>query len=270
MGDWLKKYLTIFKISWQNGFVYRLNFIVWRIRSIVLLLAIYFFWFAVYRFSKQIVGYDENMMLTYVIGTSIMWSLVLGSRSVDVSAEIGTGGLSNYLIKPINYFSYWLTRDFADKILNLIFLIFELGIIFLILKPPLLVQTDPFYLLSFLIFSLLSVLIYFYLSLIISLTTFWYPEHNGWPARFLFMVIVQFFCGGLLPLDILPKMIFNFLRLLPSAYFIFFPLQIYLGRASIGRILVGFIIMIFWIFILRYLVKLLWQKGLKSYTAVGI
>ena len=146
MGNWLKKYLTIFKISWQNGFVYRLNFIVWRTRSVVLLLTIYFFWFAVYQFNKQIVGYDEQMMLTYIIGTSIMHSLVLGSRSVDVSAEIGTGGLSNYLIKPINYFSYWLARDFADKILNLIFVAFELSLIFFILKPPFSIQTNLFYL----------------------------------------------------------------------------------------------------------------------------
>lgn len=270
MNDWLKKYLTVFGASWQNSFVYRLNFIVWRLRAIILRLAAYFFWYAVYRFNKQIVGYDERMMLTYVLASSILHSLVLGSRSVDVSGEISTGVLSNYLLKPVNYFSYWLSRDLADKLLNLIFVIFELGLIILILRPPLFIQTNIFYLFSFMAISILSIFIYFYLSLIISLTTFWYPEHNGWPAKFLFMVSLRFLSGGLLPLDILPRIIFSFLRFLPTAYFIFFPLQIYLGRVSPKEIFIGFMVMIFWIFSLRFLVNLIWQKGLRSYTSVGI
>ncbi len=266
----LKKYFQIFKISWQESLVYRFNFVVWRIRTVILRLSAYFFWYAVYRFNQNIGGYDEEMMLTYILASSLLHSLVLGSRSIDVAGEISTGKLSNCLLKPINYFFYWLSRDFSDKLLNLVFLIFELALIFWLLKPPFFLQTNLFYLFGFIGFSILSIFVYFYLSLIISLTTFWYPEHNGWPARFLFTVLLRFFSGGLLPLDILPRLVFNFLRFLPSSYFIFFPLQVYLGRVDRTGIITGFTVMALWIFILKFLVNLLWRRGLKSYTAAGI
>ena len=41
------KYFGIAKVSWQNGFVYRLNFVMWRLRNVIQLLTVYFLWLAV-------------------------------------------------------------------------------------------------------------------------------------------------------------------------------------------------------------------------------
>ena len=255
---------------WQTIFAYRLNFAMWRLRTVILRLTSYFFWYAVYRFNKQVGSYNESMMLTYILTGSILHSLVLTTRSARTAIHIASGDLNNFLIKPLNYFTRTLFLDLGGKAANLFFLFLEMIAIFLILKPPFFIQTNIIYLLGFIIISVLSLFLFFYLSLIISLTAFWYPEHNGWPARFLFNVSNRFLSGSLIPLDVLPVSIFNFLRFLPTSYFIFFPLQIYLGKISQSEILAGFFIMLFWVFILRILVKLIWSKGLKNYTAVGI
>lgn len=265
----LSKYLQIGKISWANGFVYRLNFVMWRVRSVIQLLVVYFLWLAIVGKSEAIFGYEKQMILTYVLGTSILRSFVLGSRSIDVGSEIANGDLSNYLVKPLNYFANWLTRDLADKALNLIFVIFELTAIIIILKPPLFLQTNSLYLISFIVAAILAMLIYFFLSFLISSVTFWYVEHSGWPVRFFSAVIIEFLSGGLFPLDILPQVAFNILRLLPPAYFLFYPMQIYLGRLSGQRIFIVLLTMAVWLIILIKIAQYIWNKGLKVYGAYG-
>ena len=83
MENRLKKYLQIFKISWQSIFVYRLNFFMWRLRTVILRLGAYFFWYAVYRFNQKIGTYDEQMMLTYILMSSFLHSLILASKSIQ-------------------------------------------------------------------------------------------------------------------------------------------------------------------------------------------
>ncbi len=270
MENRLEKYLQIFRMSWQNTFVYRLSLLTWRLRSFITLLSLYFFWWAVYNFNQEIAGYTRDVMLTYIIGTSLMRSLIFSSRSNQVSADIAQGNLNNYLLKPVKYFGWMGALDLGDKMSDVFFLLFELILFYFLFKPPLLIQENFLYVVLFLLFSFLSMFIYFYLSLLVSMTAFWYPEHNGWPARFLFTVVIDFLCGGIFPLDILPGLIFQIFKLLPTTYFIFYPLQIYLGRVSVTNILSSLALMVFWIFSLNFIVNKLWKKGVKNYTGVGI
>jgi ABC-2 type transport system permease protein len=266
----LKKYLQVFRMSWQNTFVYRLSLLAWRLRSFIVLLSLYFFWLAVYGPDQEIAGYSKNVMLTYIIGTSLMRAFVFSSRSNQVAADIAQGSLNNYLLKPIKYFGWMSALDLGDKVSDLFFLSFELLIFFVLFKPPFLLQTNLTYLVLFFVFTFLSMFIYFYLSLLASMTAFWHPEHNGWPVRFLFTIVIDFLCGGMFPLDILPGILFQVFRLLPTTYFIFYPLQIFLGRVAFANIFASFLIMLFWIFVLNFVVKKLWEKGIKNYTGVGI
>jgi len=242
----------------------------WQFRAFFLLLGGYFFWYAVYRFNNQIGVYDEKLMLTYVLLSSFLQSLILTSRNFQIAEDIATGKLNNRLIKPVNYLKSMFSLDLGAKAASIFFLFFQLAIIFMVLKPPFFIQKDPLKLLSFILVSLGGLFVYFYLSSLISLVTFWYPEDYGWPARFLFMVVNNFLSGGVLPLDILPPAIFNFLRLLPPAHFIFFPLQVYLGKVNNFEFFQGFLVMIFWLIVLKIITDFVWQKGLKNYTAVGI
>jgi len=264
-----KKYITAAKISWENGFIYRLNFIMWRVRSVIQIITIYFLWLAITTKNPNSFGYDQVTLLTYVLGTSLMRAVVFSSRSIDAQREISSGDLNNYLIKPLNYFKYWLFRDFADKALNIVFSLIEIIILFFIFRPSLFFQTNILTLVQFLLLSGLAMIMYFYFSFIISMTTFWYPESNGWPQRFLIFTVLEFLSGGLFPLDILPKPIFNIVNLLPSAHFLFTPLQVYLGRISGSQIFFSAGNMLLWTVLLWALAKFMWHKGLKIYGAYG-
>ncbi len=263
------KYLQIFKITWQNIFVYRINFFVWRLRSLITFLGIYFFWEAIYFYNDSIGPYKSREMLTYILLSSLLQSLVLSSRTPQMGSDISRGTLSKHLMQPFKYLRKLFFIDVADKAANVFFLIFELSGIFLILKPPFIVQNNILNLLSFFVAMFLSLLLFYYMSLVIGLLTFWYPENHGWPMRFLFNVSNRFLSGSYVPLNVLPSFL-GFLQFFPSAFLIYFPLQVYLGKLSQAEIFAGLGLMLIWILLLKFFSRYMWNKGLKNYTAAGI
>jgi len=265
----MKKYWSIFKTSWQDSLVYRLNFVMWRVRTNLQFLAVYFLWLAIFNRQNQIFTYDKAALLTYILGTSVLRSFVLSSRSITAGVEIANGDLNNYLLKPLSYLKNWLARDLADKALNMLFMTFELALILYLLKPPILPPAGLVNAVLFLVSALIAMLMYFLFSFLISSFTFWYTEHEGWPLRFIVFMIIEFLAGSLFPLDIFPPAAFNFFRLLPTAYFLFYPLQLYLGRLAVSQLMPVFSLMLIWLIILYLLAKLVWQKGLKIYGAYG-
>jgi len=266
----VKKYLQIFKLSFQQEFAYRLNFVMWRVRNILQIILLFFLWSSVFKDPQtEVFGYNQEKILTYVFGILILRAIVFSARAVDVAGEISNGDITNFLLKPVNYFKYWATRDIASKILNLGFSVFEITILFLILKPNLFLQTNLLTLFAVLISLTMAVILFFCLLFITNMSAFWMPE-NGWAAQFLFIAIItDFLSGGVFPLDILPLAFQKVLYSTPFPYLLFFPLQVYLGKIAGLEVIRGLVTSFAWVFILFVAVKFIWVKGLRRYSAEG-
>lgn len=266
----MKKYWSIFKISFQQEFAYRLNFIMWRIRNVIQIFLIFFLWTTIFSSkTSSFFGYDRAKILTYIFGILIVRAIVLSARAVDVTNEIARGDFTNYLLKPISYFKYWLTRDLSSKALNLFFAVFEFLALFLILKPEIFLQTNPFNLVFFAISLILAIFLFFVILFITSSVSFWAPEMSWGAQFFIVFVIIEFLSGALFPIDILPTILQRILYLTPFPYLIFFPLQIYLGKIPTATILSGMGLTLFWTVILWFLMTSIWRKGIKVYRAEG-
>lgn len=263
----MNKYFRVAKLTWDETVAYRLNFVMWRIRTVLQILTLYFLWFSLIPSGTLLFGYDRSLMLTYVLGTSLISSIVLSSRSYAVGDEINSGNLSNFLLRPINYFLYWFARDVGDKAMNIVFSVIELAVLFAILKPPLFIQTEGMYILLTFVAIVIALIMYFSFNFLLGLIGFWSPE--VWAPRFIFIILLNFFAGGLFPLDILPKFIFSIFQLLPFPYLLYFPIKIYLGQLTIMEILNGIMISLAWTVVLYGLVQYVWKKGLLVYTAQG-
>lgn len=263
----IRPYLLVAKNTWQETFTYRFNFVMWRVRVIMQILTLYFLWAAIMPSQGTLMGYNRSLILTYILGTSLISSIILSTRSYEIGDQINKGDLSNFLIRPINYFLYWFFKDLGDKGMNIVFSITELIILFFILHPSLFVQTNLIYLALMLLSMVLALLLYFLFNVLLGLLGFWSPE--TWAPRFIFMVVISFFAGGLFPLDILPKSIFSVFQFLPFTYLLFFPLKIYLGQLPFTGIFSGLLISFLWVVIIYQLVNFIWAKGLRMYTAQG-
>ena len=263
----MNKYLAVLKNSFQEHFAYRLNFILWRVRMVVSILISFFLWQTIFRSRDTVFGYREAQMLTYILLITFIGSIVLSTQTFRVAEEINFGRLSDFLIRPIHYFGYVFSRDIADKLINTIFSFFELGLLILLLHPPLILQSGSLWLGLFFLSVVFAAILYFEIGMLLSFIGFWSKE--TWAPRFVFYILVVFLACTYFPLDIFPPPIYNILQLLPFTYLVFFPIKIYLGKVEIAFLLKGFLLMLVWIMLLWYLMKILWRKGLKLYTAEG-
>lgn len=263
----MKKYYLVAKNTWDEMLTYRVNFSLWRIRMVVGLLISYFLWTSVMPERGTLFGYSRDLMITYIVIAPVIFAIVFSSRTHEMAENINKGELSMFLTKPFGYFKYWFSRDLGDKAMNIAFCVVEFSLFVLIFKPALFLQFNPLYLLLFGISLLLAVVLHFFLGCLMSMVGFWSPE--VWAPRFIFYTLVSFLAGSLFPLDILPEPVFNILKLLPFTYLQYFPLKIYLGQLSLPEILQGFIVTILWIVITYGVLKLVWYRGLRIFTASG-
>lgn len=261
----MRKYFTLFTTTLQEIFAYRLNMAMWRVRQVFVFLIPFFIWRAVLGSGGEIYGYSFAAIMTYLFGTTILRSLVMGSRTIDLGWMINSGALTIPLMRPINIFGLFFTRDLADKLFNLSFIVIEIPLLIWLFRPPVFIQTNPLQLLLALSSVLLAILIYFFINLIFGSLAFW--SRDVWAPRFLLMVILEFATGAMFPLDMLPAVWQKVMLLTPFPYLLYVPLKIYLGQNS-G--LVGYLLLaLLWMIVLCVLAHFVWQKGMKSYEAEG-
>ncbi len=263
----MKKYWYIARNTWDQTFAYRISFVIWRLRSILQVLTLYFLWLVMLPRNATFGGYNQSLMLTYILGTSLINSIVFSSKTFAIADEINEGTLSAYLLRPMNYFSYIFVRDLGDKALNVIFSFVELAILFFLLRPPFFIQTNPMYLTLFLLSVVLSVALYFLFSVLLGFMGFW--SRDTWGPRFIFMQLLTFFAGGLFPLDLLPRPVYIVAEALPFTYLLYFPIKIYLGQLSFLQLAQGLFISGVWVLSMYGVVTFVWRRGLRTYAAEG-
>ena len=263
----MKKYFQVIKSTLDEVATYRFNFAMWRFRNVLQLLTIYYLWFLVTPAKGQLFGYSQSLILTYVLGAAFLSSIILATRTHEIGENINNGDLSNFLVKPFNYFGYWFARDIGDKLSNIGFAIVELVLFYLILKPMLFLQKDPTIFLLFFFSICLAVFLNFFIGSLLGMVGFWSPD--VWAPRFIFFVLIGFFAGGTFPLDIFPQFLQNIFQFLPFTYFLYFPLKIYLGTLSQQQIIYGFVIASIWTIVLFVVTQVVWKKGIRLYSAQG-
>ena len=265
----MRKYLTVFQISWQNEFVYRLNFVLLRLRNVIRLLMTYFLWQGVFLTNQTVFGYNQSQITTYIFLVLAVQALVLSAPSSDnIGSEIGSGDLSNYLVKPLGYLKYWFTRDVASKLLNLLFAVFEVAILFFLFRPVIPFPASPLAVIAFLVSAILAMILYYFLSVSARFVAFWTPE-NTWGLAFVIIVIMETLGGSIFPLDVLPQPVYQLLQLTPFPYLIYLPIAIF-SEKIVGLELVWILLQSsLWVIIMYLLTKFIWKKGLVVYQASG-
>lgn len=265
----MRKYLQIAKSTIAGYFVYRLNFLLWRLRSfLVQFLALFFFWSAIFGGRTEMFGYQRAQMFTYIVGVTFLRSLVLGSRSQMLAQQIRSGELNNLLIRPVGIRSFWLAMDAGDKFLNLVFTSAEALLALALFQFPLSFPKNPTSYLTLAIFLVLAVLLYFFFSFTLSVIAFWTEE--TWATRFLIgVVLVEAFSGVYFPIDVLPAWSQHLVEMTPFPYLIFFPIKIWLEQLSTAALARGITITALWLAAFFLGSHWLWQKGVKDYGAYG-
>ena len=262
----MRKYWQIARVSLAQYLVYRLSFILWRVRVILNLLLIYFLWTSVYTGRAEVFNYSQEQIITYILLIYLIGDIVYSSRAGDLAGQIRSGQIINYLLRPFSVLKQVFARETVDKLLNIGFSILEIGLFILIVQPIFFIQTEPSAYLFAAIATFFGIVSAFFIFLSLSFIAFWSTEI--WAPRFLFFVLVGTLAGNYYPIDILPTPMYYLLLLTPFPYFAYLPTKIYLDGISLNYLLM-LLISVFWAFLAFKIAQRLWRKGIKEFSFFG-
>jgi ABC-2 type transport system permease protein len=119
----------------------------------------------------------------------------------------------------------------------------------------------------FLFSTILTALLQFFMSYTMAMLAFWVLEVSTF--IFILFAFEYIASGHLFPLNILPRGLEQALYLTPFPYQLYFPVSIYMGKTAGPALVRGLLIQIFWVAATYALARLMWQRGIKKYSAVG-
>lgn len=232
--------------------------------TIIQTLMIYMFWTAVLGSGFGNGIYDKSSIGLYYLFITFVGTFA----SFDffrIAHLINSGNLGMEIIKPYNFIIKEFVQTIPDKILKLsIMLIIYLTLIYFGVNHHLsLIQ---------LIFSCLAMVLAaiskFYIGLTIGGLAFWFKRVHGFNA--LFWNVGGLFSGDLLPLNLMPAILFSVSAYLPFRYLAYFPVQIMLGKINFGwELMMGIGIQLFWALMFSGLCKFIWKFGMLEFDASG-
>ncbi len=257
----------VIKQYWQSLLVYRLSFVLWRLREFLSSLTALTVWSVIYTNQSNAFNYSQHEMIAYVFLAAIMGNIVSTTSLNGLTDEIYSGRLITKLIRPMNIVLTWGFQDIADKLINFGFVIVEIAILFFIFQPQLNFNLSPIIIFVLIGWIVIATMISFVIQLLFGLIGFWSPD--SWGPKFLYYMVLEFTAGRLYPLDILPAILQKILYLTPFPYLSYIQTQLFLGRVDSSQITNITLLMIGWLLVLSIFYKFIWKKGIKDYTAMG-
>jgi len=264
----LNKYRTAFLIGLQSNVVYRWNFAIRSCFSFVQLAVIFILWRAAYASSPDIGGFGFGQTLTYFV-TLIVVQFFIGAFNEDyqINEEIRNGLINQFLLKPINYFSYRFSIFTAARVVSGSLVLVPLLAALPLLGHLLVFPHGAWRLALGLPAMVMGGLIQFTIAFCFGMFTFWFLEIQGFII--LSLALESILGGQMFPLDLLPRAAFRVTQCLPFYYQMYFPAAILTGRISGHVALRQLPVQAAWVVGLFGLAALLWKRGLRRHTAVG-
>lgn len=268
MGDAAAKYGRSFSIGLRGALEYRLNFafsILSAVSPVVIQTAL---WTSLYSpgSGEALFGFTYAQMIAYTVVANLVSRLVRTGFEYELNADIRTGGLDRYLVKPIGYFGFRLFVFLGSKSvqtgISLVLLAIAAWVLNAVLGAPVSAPAA----LSFAAGLVVAFVLNFLIFWCVGMAGFWLTE-----IGFLFeaaRIVIITASGGIFPLAVFGPSA-RALEMLPFRFTIQFPTELLCGRIPPGQIAGDFALSLVWIVVLAALARALWRAGIRRFAAVG-
>ena len=170
------------------------------------------------------------------------------------------------LLKPQNYFLYWLGIDSGRALGSLLIRSLPLFLVFAMFYNISFPESHLHWA-AFLLSILFAHMISFSWRFLVNLAAFWTPNALG-IGRFAFGLSWTF-SGFFMPLTLFPDWLAQFSRLTPFGAGVYIPFEIYLGLRQGNALLWGLGIQAFWVVALIFLDQLVLRLGVRKLVIQG-
>lgn len=255
----------------RRAFAYRTEF--W-LRFLGLLAAqvviAYYLWRAVYAQSgtTMIGGYSFRGMVLYYVLVPLVENV---SRPTDrslIAAEIYSGTLTRYLVYPMPFFPYKYATTLATTVVAGTQLVLLLAVFGMAGVFPAEFAVTPASVAMGLVAGVAASVLNFVLVALVEMAAFW--ADNVWSLNVMLAFVVRLLGGAMLPLALFPGAVQGILALTPFPYLVSFPVLALAGRIDLAEWLRGLGVLSGWALVVAGLLAVVWRRGQRTYTGVGI
>jgi ABC-2 type transport system permease protein len=223
-------------------------------------------WTIIYSQESTVLGYERDQMIGYIFLVSLIQGAVMATSLHGLADEIYSGRISHLLMKPVSVLRYLAVQDLADKLKNVVFIVIETIVLYLLFRPSFALPTAP-HLLLFGSWIVLAIILHFWMEILFGTLGFNNPQ--TWGPKFIFFMLIEATAGKLFPVDLLPETFQRIIYLTPFPYLSYFQTQLFLGRLSGAEILQSSFILILWCVLLGAVSMKIWTQGWRDYSAAG-
>lgn len=263
----MSKLLAYTKIQILVCLRYKFQAFIWAITDLLPIIVMFFYWLRAFESTNLVAGRSKEEIVSYYIISGLVTSFLITHPEFELSQAINRGKISNYLIRPMSYFSLTFVGEIAYKLVKLI-----VSAPFYSLFVICVIEFWQVNLRLFLNFQTIIILILSFIMIVlikysIGLLAFFFTE-IGWVIA-LDDLMTYFISGVWIPLFLFPNWFLNILNYLPFKYYIFIPIESLLGNLTITQQFTHIAIQILWILIFIIINSLLWKQGVKKYSGYG-
>ncbi len=266
----IKKYFAFFKIRFSNSLQYRAAALgglatqfVWGFMYINMYLAFY-------KSDPSAFPMGINELVSYIWLQQAFFAVLNFFRYDNTIIEgIKTGDVALELIRPVNIYGMWFSKDIASRIAAGT-LRFAPVILIAVFLPAPYNFAAPHSVSAFLLFLIslsLAVILLISINMLVYISGFYTVNMDG--IRLAVMIVGGFFSGLILPLAFFPSMLSDIASVLPFGLCVNFPLNVYSGNIMAESALVFLALQIFWIVVLQFIGRTLIKHALKKLVVQG-
>ncbi len=263
----LKIFQRLWQVNWAETWQYRANLLMYLLYWIVSPIVYMAVWTTVATANGSVSGMTANDFVTYYMTLLVVDQLASNIVIHIFAYKIQDGTLSGELIRPIHpLLMNTLSSNLSNKALNFIAFIPVWGVLFLLFRPDYSTVTGQALVLA-IPTIMMGFAIGFLFSAAITCIAFW--TTRVWAIHEFYFALIILFSGQFVPLQLMPQVIQDVARLLPFQFFIYYPIQLILGKLSNEEILRGFALGGFWLVVAWFTFQWVWREGVKRFSAVG-
>ena len=258
-------YDALFRIALLGQIQYRASGMIWMIGSVVEPTVYLVVWTAVAGSrGADVGGYGPGEFAAYYMTLLVVNHLTFSWVMHDFTFRIQYGSLSFELLRPIHPIHADICANLAYKALMMVVVIPALAVLWLTFDPVFEPNATSLYFLPVLV---LAFAVRFCFEWTLALAAFWTTRVTA--LNQVYFSVQMFLSGRVAPIAVMPLWLQDTAHALPFYYTIAFPVEVALGRLEPAAIWTGLATQVFWLAIAIALIRLVWWRAVRHFSAVG-
>jgi ABC-2 type transport system permease protein len=262
----MKLFFELSKRSFQRYLTYRAATIAGLITNIFFGLLRASVLIVLYDARPEVAGISIQGAITYTGLTQAIIAYLAIFGWWDLMQSVNTGEVAADLLKPMNYFNYWLAVDAGRAAVNLLLRGVPMMLLYALLFD-ITVPTSVGQWLALAASLVLSWLVGFAWRFLVNLAAFWTPNALG-IGRFAFGM-AWVLSGFIMPLRFYPDWFITLANFTPFPAMVNTVVEIYLGVLSGPQMVQALLTQLVWFFILTAVAQVVLKAGMRRLVIQG-